>query len=267
MFWINGQLKQQLPLTDRACQFGDGFFTTASLLDGKISFLTLHIERITEAAERLLFDRLDIEALRQEMLIAAATGGSGFIKAIISRGSGNRGYSFSNCGAPVRIIEHGYTPSHYATWRSNGIRLTLNPVRLARNPLLAGIKHLNRLEQVLIQAHLEQEGGDEALVLDTDGNLVECCSANLFWRYGRQVFTPVLSYAGVAGIMRRRVLGLLPKLGYLCEEVTTGPDALKQADEVIITNALLPIAPVNSIGSYCYYERTLFNLLSPQCQC
>ncbi|PLK59071.1 aminodeoxychorismate lyase [Candidatus Palibaumannia cicadellinicola] len=265
MFWINGQLKQELPLIDRACQFGDGFFTTARLLDGKISFLTLHIERMILAAERLLFEKLDIEILRQEMLTAAATGGSGFIKVIISRGSGNRGYSFSSCGAPVRIIEHGYAPSHYTTWRKNGIRLTLNPVRLARNALLAGIKHLNRLEQVLIQAHLERDGADEALVLDTDGNLVECCSANLFWRCGRKVFTPVLSYAGVAGIMRRRVLALLPKLGYLCKEVTTGPDALKQADEVIITNALLSIAPVNSIGSCCYYDRTLFHLLSPQC--
>ncbi|MCJ7462618.1 MAG: aminodeoxychorismate lyase, partial [Candidatus Baumannia cicadellinicola] len=152
-------------------------------------------------------------------------------------------------------------------WHRNGLRLTINPVRLSRNPLLAGIKHLNRLEQVLIKAYLEREEGDEAIVLDTDENIVECCSANIFWRYGKKVFTPALNYAGVAGIMRQQILALLPQFGYSCEEVITGISTLEQADEIIITNALLPIAPVNSIGSYNYDNRTLFNFLCPYCQC
>ncbi|WP_257895800.1 aminotransferase class IV, partial [Enterobacter roggenkampii] len=75
-------------------------------------------------------------------------------------------------------------PAHYARWREEGVTLTLSPVRLGRNPMLAGLKHLNRLEQVLIRTHLEQTDADEALVLDSEGRITECCAANLFWRQG-----------------------------------------------------------------------------------
>lgn len=265
MNWINGVPQQHLPLTDRALQFGDGFFTTARLQDGEIRFLAWHLERLAITAKHLLFDDLNIISLRREMLAAAATGNNGVIKTIISRGSGERGYSFSTCGTPLRIVSLTTAPEHYPAWRRDGIRLGQSPVRLGRNPLLAGIKHLNRLEQVLIHAHLDHAGTDEMLVLDTDGYLVECCSANIFWRKGRQVFTPSLNHAGVAGVMRRRVLTLLPALGYPSQEVTTGPDVLKQADEIFITNALLPVVPVNIIGQYRYPDRTLFQLLAPHC--
>lgn len=265
MHWINAIPKQQLPLTDRALQFGDAFFTTARLLDGTIPLLEWHLERLTEAAQRLLFTAFNPNAVRQDMLTAAASGGDGIIKVLISRGSSGHSYNFSGCGAPVRIVSRFPTPAHYSRWRRDGVRLSLSPVRLARNPLLAGIKHTNRLEQVLIRAHLEHDRADEALVLDTDGWLVECGSANLFWRQGQQVYTPLLNYAGVSGVMRRRILSLLPTLGYTPVEVATGPEALSAAEEVFITNALLPVVPVRAIGCQQYCDRTLYIALCPHC--
>lgn len=265
MHWINAIPQQQLPLTDRALQFGDAFFTTARLLDGTISLLEWHLERLNEAAQRLLFTAFNPDAVRQDMLTAAASGGDGVIKVLISRGSSGCGYSFSGCSTPMRIVSRFPIPRHYSRWRRDGIRLSLSPVRLARNPLLAGIKHTNRLEQVLIRAHLERDKADEALVLDTDGWLVECGNANLFWRQGQHVYTPVLNYAGVAGVMRRRVLSLLPTLGYMPVEVATGLDALSAAEEVFITNALLPVVPVKAIGRRRYYDRTLYMALCPYC--
>lgn len=265
MYWINGIPKAQLPLTDRAIHFGDGFFTTALLLNGDVPLLAWHLERLTLAAERLLFASFDADALRLEMLKAADSVGAGVIKALISRGSGGRGYSFSGCNVPQRIVFCFPLPAHYRRWRHAGVCLSQSPVRLARNPLLAGIKHNNRLEQVLIRAHLDRDGADEALVLDTEGRLVECGSANLFWRQGRQVFTPSLCYAGVAGVMRRWVMSLLPALGYTVEEVIAGPEALITADEVFITNALLPVVPVREIGTRKYTDKSLSLQLNLLC--
>lgn len=190
MYWINGIPQAQLPLTDRAIHFGDGFFTTARVLDGDIPLLAWHLERLALAVQRLLFAPFDADALRREMLAAANGGGEGVIKALISRGSGGRGYSFNGCGAPVRIVSRSPAPAHYPRWRQDGVRLHQIPVRLARNPLLAGIKHNNRLEQVLIRAHLDRDGADEALVLDSEDVVVECASANLFWRRGRERVYP-----------------------------------------------------------------------------
>lgn len=109
---------------------------------------------------------------------------------------------------------------------------------------LAGLKHLNRLEQVLIRSHLEQTDADEALVLDSDGWLTECCAANLFWRQGRDVFTPGLDYAGVNGIMRQRCIAQLAPSTFRVVEVTARPETLREADEVLICNALMPLVPV-----------------------
>ncbi len=111
---------------------------------------------------------------------------SGVLKVIISRGGGGRGYSAANCDSPTRILSASARPAHYSRWREDGVTLTLSPVRLGRNPMLAGIKHLNRLEQVLIRTHLEQTDADEALVLDSEGFITECCAANLFWRQGQE---------------------------------------------------------------------------------
>lgn len=90
---------------------------------------------------------------------------SGVLKVIISRGSGGRGYSAMNCQAATRILSVSAYPAYYSQWRKQGITLTLSPIPLGRNPYLAGLKHLNRLEQVLIRSHLEQTDADEALVL------------------------------------------------------------------------------------------------------
>lgn len=265
MYWINGIPQEYLLLTDRAVHFGDGFFTTARLLDGDIPLLTWHLERLVEAGQRLLFTPFDTDALCHEMLAAAHGVGDGVIKVLISRGSSNRGYSFRNCDTQQRIISRMPAPAKYLRWRQEGIRLSQSPVRLARNPLLAGIKHNNRLEQVLVSAHLNRADADEALVLDTEGVVVECCSANLFWRRRQKVFTPELRYAGIAGVMRRRVISLLPTLGYTIEEVSVGPDALITADEVFITNALLPVVPVRIIDTRKYADRTLCLQLSQLC--
>ena len=266
MFLINGREQDSLPASDRATQFGDGCFTTARILNGDICLLDAHILRLQTACERLMIPYTDWDALRREMRQLASGKRSGVLKAIISRGSGGRGYSGASCVHPTRILTVSAYPAHYERWRGEGTVLTLSPVRLGRNPMLAGIKHLNRLEQILIRTHLEQTDADEALVLDSEGYITECCAANLLWRKGRDVFTPSLKQAGVDGIMRQFCLRHLAHSGFRVVEVSAGEDALLAADEVIICNALMPVVPVRAYGQRCWSSRELFQFLAPICE-
>lgn len=266
MFWINGKPRRQLPLGDRATQFGDGFFTTARVRAGLIDLLPYHLERLAQAAERLLFPMVDWQALRLEMRSVAELQRQGVLKVIISRGRGARGYSAADCKAPTRILSCAPAPAHYDAWRHRGVNLSLSPVRLACSPLLAGIKHLNRLEQVLVRAHLDRDAGaDEALVLDTEGKVVECCAANIFWRKGNVVYTPDLTQAGVAGVMRRHIIRLLADSPFTLDEVRALPADLDDAQEVLICNALMPVLPVSRIEQRRYAAGALYEFVSPHC--
>ncbi|MRS88480.1 aminodeoxychorismate lyase [Enterobacteriaceae bacterium RIT714] len=266
MFLINGHEQECLPASDRATQFGDGCFTTARIVDGDVCFLAAHILRLQQACERLLIPFAQWAELEREMQSIAADKPCGVLKVIISRGSGGRGYSGANCQQPTRILSVSAYPAHYAVWRKEGITLALSPVRLGRNPLLGGIKHLNRLEQVLIRTHLEQSDADEALVLDSEGFITECCAANLLWRQGNDVFTPKVDQAGVNGIMRQFCMQQLAHSGFRVVEINAGEEALLDADEIVICNALMPVVPVRAYGKHNWSSRELYSFLAPLCE-
>lgn len=233
MFLINGHKQESLAVSDRATQFGDGCFTTARVIDGKVSLLSAHIQRLQDACQRLMISCDFWPQLEQEMKTLAAEQQNGVLKVVISRGSGGRGYSTLNSGPATRILSVTAYPAHYDRLRNEGMTLALSPVRLGRNPHLAGIKHLNRLEQVLIRSHLEQTNADEALVLDSEGWVTECCAANLFWRKGNVVYTPRLDQAGVNGIMRQFCIRLLAQSSYQLVEVQASLEESLQADELL----------------------------------
>lgn len=265
MYWINGEPCAHFTPDDRGLQFGDGCFTTARVVEGRIDLLAWHLERMQQGSERLLLPAIDWVAFENEMTQAAKSISLGVMKAIVTRGIGGRGYSSQGCSHPTRIISTTAYPEHYRQWRESGISLALSPVQLSRNPLLAGLKHLNRLEQVLIRSHLDQTTAHEALVLDTSGLLVECCAANLFWRKQKNVFTPNLDQAGVAGVMRRRIIELLANSNYSLCVVNEPLETLAEADEVLVCNALMPLLSVNSAGSWHYCSRQLYDFLLPHC--
>ncbi|HDW8578162.1 TPA: aminodeoxychorismate lyase [Escherichia coli] len=266
MFLINGKCNNKLPVCDRSIQFGDGCFTTALINRGQVVLMTAHLTRLREACSRLSIPYSDWSVLEDEMQSLARQAEHGVLKVIITRGSGGRGYSIAHCEAPGRILSVSTCPEHYTRWRREGITLALSPVRLGRNPHLAGIKHLNRLEQVLIRSHLEQTNADEALVLDSEGWVTECCAANLFWRKGNVVYTPRLDQAGVNGIMRQFCIRLLAQSSYQLVEVQASLEEALQADEMVICNALMPVIPVRACGDVSFSSATLYEYLAPLCE-
>ena len=266
MFLINGCKQNMLAAGDRATQFGDGCFSTALIIDGKICLLAAHLQRLQDACQRLLISFDAWPELQQEMVTLAAGHARGVLKVIISRGVGGRGYSGANCHAATRILCVSAYPAHYDGWREQGIVLALSPIRLGRNPALAGLKHLNRLEQVLIRSHLEQTDADEALVLDSEGWVTECCAANLFWRKDRVVYTPRLDQAGLNGIMRQICMRMMAQSPFQIVEVNAREEEVMQADEMIVCNALMPVIPVRACGDAQLSSRWLFDFLAPLCE-
>ncbi|MDE9620259.1 aminodeoxychorismate lyase [Citrobacter portucalensis] len=266
MYLINGKTSDLLPADDRGLQFGDGCFTTARFVDGRVLLLASHIARLQQACTRLAIPYQQWQMLIEEMCHLAQLHTHGVLKVIITRGSGGRGYSGANCRNATRILSVSAWPEHYDRWRQEGITLALSPVRLGRNPLLAGLKHLNRLEQVLIRSHLEQTDADEALVLDSEGWVTECCAANLFWRKGDVVYTPRLDQAGVNGIMRQFCIRMLAQSPFSIVEVYAGLEEVMQADEIVVCNALMPVIPVRACGDTLLSSRLLFDFLAPLCE-
>jgi 4-amino-4-deoxychorismate lyase len=263
--WINGTEQPTLLASDRATQFGDGCFTTAAIRHGAVQLLEAHLRRLREGCARLMMPPVDWARLESEMRAAAQPHAQGVLKVIISAGSGGRGYSRRGVSDATRIVSVSPWPAHYQPLRAQGVRLQTSPVRLAQNPLLAGIKHLNRLEQVLIRAHLDQSDADEALVLDTAGAVVECCAANLFWRQGENVFTPDLSQAGVDGVMRRHLMAQMAAAGQICHVVRAEAAQLLAADEIVICNALMPLLPVRQLDDRLFSARALYHRLQDSC--
>ncbi|MDX7985773.1 aminodeoxychorismate lyase [Xenorhabdus sp. 12] len=270
-YWINGNQCDRIAVSDRAVQFGDGCFTTIRVEQGQPALLSLHIKRLQKGVEKLFMPEFDWLQLESQIKQAAKGCGSGVLKVILSRGEGGRGYGTDGTVAPTQILSLKPYPEQYITQRQKGISLVLSPVALGINPHLAGIKHLNRLEQVLIKRFIEKSKADDALVLDSDGLLVECSAANIFWRKGKNVYTPELTQCGVEGVMRQKIIELLSESDYNLSCIMRYPEALAHADEVIICNSLMPVLPINQIQAHKnqplwkYQSRELCEYLLPGC--
>ncbi|HHR5900538.1 TPA: aminodeoxychorismate lyase [Providencia alcalifaciens] len=272
-YWVNGISCQQIDITDRAIAFGDGCFTTIHGMNQQAKMLEQHILRLQQDSTRLKLPSVDWQQLTQhiEQVCEQQTDDEFVVKVMISRGAGGRGYSSQGFKQPTIMVMVSPFPKHYATLQCQGAALMLSRIPLSRNPILAGMKHLNRLEQVLIRQEIDDAKLDEAVVLDTHGVMVECCSANIFWRIGRDVYTPILEQSGVNGLMRQKIIAKLKDSQYHLAEVERFPAILTQCDEVIICNALMPILPVKSIQlsenkTVRYQSRELFEYLLLQRQ-
>ncbi len=273
-YWINGIANNQIDVTDRAVSFGDGCFTTIHGVNRQAQMLDNHIARLMSDSQRLKLPQPDWAALTEhiESICRDQADDEFVIKVLISRGSGGRGYSSIGFNKPTVIVSVSAFPHNYCQLQCSGAQLIVSKIPLSRNSVLAGMKHLNRLEQVLIRQEIDQEESDEAVVLDTNGFIVECCSANIFWRIGNQVFTPRLSHSGVNGLMRQKIIALLANSHYSLEEVERFPTILVQCDEVLICNTLMPIIPVAEIkvteskSPLKYSSRELFEYLFLRCR-
>jgi 4-amino-4-deoxychorismate lyase len=229
---------------DRGFQYGDGLFETALLKNGQVRFLDDHLRRLRDGCERLGIATPDVDVLGAEIARVTGSVSDGVLKIVISRGAGGRGYRPAADLQPTRVVALYETPSDLSV---RPISLRWCETRLGRNARLAGIKHLNRLEQVLAQAEW-RDGFDEGLMLDTEGEVVCATASNVFIVRDQSLVTPDLRFSGVAGIMRAQVLRAA-RLGLAVNEEPLWPHDIEGASEVFLTNAVRGIRPVATLGT------------------
>jgi 4-amino-4-deoxychorismate lyase len=243
--------------TDRGLAYGDGIFETMALTSGAVPRLPLHLDRLQSGCERLELPAPDRDELAAKIAEAAAGIDRGCLKLILTRGTGPRGYAPPPSPVPtVILLADDGLPRPPAE-----ISVTMLTQRLGENSKLAGIKHLNRLEQVLGRLELTGREADEGLMLSTSGFVIGGTSRNLFAVYGEQIKTPAVERAGIAGVMRRAVLARCAELAIESAEADLLPADLERADELFMTNALVGIQSVTRLDRTAFTSQAMASRL------
>ncbi|MGM0525404.1 MAG: aminodeoxychorismate lyase [Pseudomonadota bacterium] len=239
-YWVNGN--EQADGLDRGLQFGDGHFTTVRVNQGKPLWWQYHLKRLTEASKQLLLPTLDIDRVEQYIQQAVAADESCAIKIIVTRGTGGRGYAAPNATSPSIYLIKSPLPRIETPL----VNVVTAQIRLGQQPLLAGLKTLNRLEQVLLASERQQRSVDDLLVLDQQNNIVEACQGNLFWRTSKGWFTPKLANCGVDGVARQVIL-THQWLGPVIEGEFTMAN-IETAETVFVCNSLRGAVPIQRLN-------------------
>ncbi|WP_286268801.1 aminodeoxychorismate lyase [Thalassotalea hakodatensis] len=243
---LNGIRTEDISITDRGLAYGDGVFTTAKIVDGTILLLMEHIERLKESCARIALSDIDWHALKAELVKQSTAFPLAVLKVMITAGTGGRGYSRIGVSKPNVIVMVHEFPKHYIDWQQAGVSIGIAKTRLGINPNLAGIKHLNRLEQVLIRKELDESQWQDLIVTDVQNNIVETSCANVFWIKNNDVFTPELGSSGVSGLLRNQTIRQLSEIKLIKEPL----DSLVDIDAMIICNSVMGYVPVKNFNGH-----------------
>jgi len=243
---LNGRSTGEVPVVDRGLAYGDGLFETIKVIDGCAQFLTEHLARLSRDCLRLAM-QLDLTNLRTEIAQILVAADSGVLKLIITRDATTRGYQASPGAAAQRLLI--FFPQHFPPLDPlpSGIQVRLCRQHLAEQPSLAGMKHLNRLEQVMARSEWSDPNIAEGLMMDRCSRLIEGVASNLFLVRAGTVYTPRLHRCGVAGVVRDLVLHKMASDCAPVFETDLMLDDLVAADEVFLSNSLIGIMPVLKI--------------------
>lgn len=249
---VDGIATRQVPVDDRGLAYGDGLFETIAIREGRPRFIDRHLERLAHGAERLGLVQPGLAPLERELSDLAAGLDWGSAKIILTRGSGPRGYAPPLATAVRRMV--GVFPGQRpdtGPYRQ-GVRLRYCRTPLAENPVLAGLKTLNRLEQVLARAEWNQSGIAEGLMCTPTGRVVCGTMTNVFAVIDERLVTPGLQTCGIAGVMRGLVLEIAAEQGDPVQTRDLSPEHLEQASEVFLTNSQIGLWPARSIEATVY---------------
>ncbi|HUO44516.1 MAG TPA: aminodeoxychorismate lyase [Burkholderiales bacterium] len=254
---INGIAGDTISLHDRGWNYGDGVFRTLVLRDGRPCLWPRHYAKLHDDCRRLRIACPESSLLEQDLRRLTAQQPDCVVRITVTRGAAERGYAIPPDVAPTRVVAAAPLPVFPAEYRSHGIRAHFCHTRLAIQPALAGIKHLNRLENILARAEWNDPEIAEGVVCDTDGNVISGTMSNLFAVFGSDLATPDVSRCGVAGVQRQRVLELAGANGIPARVATFDYERLLEADEVFIVNSVFGIWQITALGSRTWRSGTL----------
>jgi 4-amino-4-deoxychorismate lyase len=249
MTWfVNYTPNSSISVADRGLAYGDGVFETLHATTHCFFQLDDHLSRLYRGLDKLNMDfSLDQQKKLFSFLysdVLPLINDESVVKIIVSRGEGGRGYlPPKQCSHTVII---GISPApDYQIQQQKGVRLSVSPVPVSNNRFLAGIKHLNRLENVMAKGFL-MANDFEAVMLNDREEVIECIQSNIFWFKQGFLYTPSLEQSGVQGTFRKNIVE--NQMDYCVQIGHFSLSNLMDADEVFITNSLMKIVPVISIS-------------------
>lgn len=246
--WVNGIEDGRVHPADRGLAYGDGLFETLCVRQGRAVLAQEHFDRLAVGAA-VLGIPLELAVVRDRFqAFLAACPPECVAKILVTRGVSGRGYLPDPAGAPTVIYSAYPPPALPVAHTESGIAAAVCELRLAEQPALAGIKHLNRLEQVLLRRELDVLGTDEALVRDSEGWVVEGVFSNVFLVQGGRLCTPRIEVAGIRGVLRAAILHEAARVGDRVAEDDYGVDDFLAADEVFFCNSVNGIWPVRTLA-------------------
>ncbi|HET9113273.1 MAG TPA: aminodeoxychorismate lyase, partial [Burkholderiales bacterium] len=225
--------------SDRGLNYGDGVFRTMTMHQRRVRNWASHYRKLAGDCERLGIVCPAIDVLEMDLARIAEDAAACVVKIIVTRGVGGRGYAAFGKIQPGRIVSSWALPVYAPENVTEGIVARLCSIRLARQPHLAGIKHLNRLEQVLARNEWDDPAIAEGLLCDETGHVISGTMSNVFIIRDRQLYTPDLSGSGIAGVTRDRILAMASGLGLKARIAQLTLQELLAADEVLLCNSVI----------------------------
>jgi 4-amino-4-deoxychorismate lyase len=257
MMLINGEDKGEIAVTDRGLQYGDGLFETIEVIKGRPIFLQQHLQRLKAGCLRLNIPQPNAKKLIDEIKTVCQDAEQAVLKLIITRGPGGRGYRQPDPIQPTRVISLHPFPEYPSANYQVGIAARFCDTRLGLNPALAGIKHLNRLEQILARAEWSDPDIQEGIMLDINDRVIEGTMTNLFYVKDGSFYTAMLKLSGVAGVMRGIILEIIAERNLKLIEHDYHKEDLLAADEAFVCNSIIGLWPIGQLEQNVFSEQHL----------
>lgn len=247
MILVDGVARDEVSASDRGLAYGDGVFRTLLSRRGMPVQWQRQYAKLARDASALGLHAPAGELLESEVRQVCSGGQSCAVKIVLTRGVGARGYGYSGAQKPTRIVSSGPLPQNLEGQRAEGIRVRLCSLKLAHQPALAGVKHLNRLENVLARAEWNDARIAEGLLCDEHGHVIAGTMTNLFIGVEGALATPGLERCGVAGVTRERIMEWAERHRVSCTVTTLSWSDVLGADEVFLVNSLAGVLPVRNL--------------------
>jgi 4-amino-4-deoxychorismate lyase len=254
---VNGAPGDTINAADRGLAYGDGVFRTLRMLAGRPVCWERHYAKLLHDCGALNIPCPSSALLSGELQQLGAARPDGVAKIIVTRGVSARGYAPDARSEATRILSISPLPAYPAAYSNEGVRVHLCELRLGHQPLLAGIKHLNRLENVLAASEWQDPDTPEGLLSDISGHVISGTRSNLFMRRGDILVTPDLTRCGVAGVQRDRVMDWAKQHDVACKVADLTMEELAQADEIFLVNSVFGLWPVRELAGYRRTQHTM----------
>lgn len=258
--FVNGQAQETISALDRGLLYGDSLFETIAVIDGKGLALDSHLQRLEKGIDRLSFNTEVstltyeinhlLEPLKETPVSLQNNSSKHVLRITLTRSSQSRGYKPNPEAQATRILSLHEWPHYSQELYSNGMNVGISKIQYAQQPFLAGIKHGNRLEQVIASQSISNEI-DDVLMLDTQGRVISTSKGNIFIKFNDTWFTPDLSLCGIEGIVRTKLIEHFSNTGVTCQVANMTLSELNSRKNDINAafscNSIMGIMPIRSL--------------------